>query len=289
MRNDNLKSGAFLYLQMILLWIFASMLLLFLRNYGVDQEPAENLIKGVSPKQFLPVSIALGAMAGIVYTTIELIFELPYFQRHSYGRILLGKLLLFFFSVKVILAFAIMAATFFTDTVMAREEVIHILRSETYWVIFIFYLLVAGLTSFVRLVSQKFGPKVLWNMFIGKYRNPREEMRVFMFLDLKSSTTIAEKLGHIKFSRLIQYCFADLTPAINKHKVEIYQYVGDEAVLSWTMEAGFKNNNCIHCYFTYMEVLNAKSDYYQKEYGIQPVFKASPFWFNMVPFVPKHQ
>ena len=95
-----------------------------------------------------------------------------------------------------------------------------------------------------------------------------------MFLDLKSSTTIAEKLGHIKFSRLIQDCFADLTPAIKKHKVEIYQYVGDEVVLSWPIDKGFENNNCIHCYFNYRELLNAKSDYYQQEYGVQPIFKA---------------
>ncbi|MEO0338384.1 MAG: adenylate/guanylate cyclase domain-containing protein, partial [Bacteroidota bacterium] len=119
-----------------------------------------------------------------------------------------------------------------------------------------------------------FGPGVLWNMFIGRYRNPREEQRVFMFLDLKSSTTIAEKLGHIKFSKLIQNCFADLTPVVTKHKVEIYQYVGDEAVLSWPLDSGFEKNNCIHCYFDYMDILAAKADYYEKEYGLQPFFKA---------------
>ncbi|MBT8234872.1 MAG: adenylate/guanylate cyclase domain-containing protein, partial [Bacteroidia bacterium] len=117
-------------------------------------------------------------------------------------------------------------------------------------------------------------PGILWNMFIGRYRNPREELRVFMFLDLRSSTTIAEKLGHIKFSRLIQDCFADLTPVIKKHSVEIYQYVGDEAVLSWPVESGLEDNNCIHCYFDYMEVLASKSDHYEKTYGLQPFFKA---------------
>ena len=95
-----------------------------------------------------------------------------------------------------------------------------------------------------------------------------------MFLDLKSSTTIAEKLGHIKFSRLIQNCFADLTPVVTEHKVEIYQYVGDEAVLSWPLESGLENNHCIHCYFDYMKVLEEKADHYQKEYGLKPFFKA---------------
>jgi adenylate cyclase len=157
---------------------------------------------------------------------------------------------------------------------METAEIIQILRSNVYWVIFIYFLFITSLISFVRMVSRKFGPGILWNMFIGKYRNPREELRVFMFLDLKSSTTIAEKLGHIKFSRLIQDCFADLTSVITKHKVEIYQYVGDEAVLSWPLEKGLENNHCIHCYFDYMEVLASKSDHYETTYGLQPFFKA---------------
>ena len=162
----------------------------------------------------------------------------------------------------------------FSNLQMELDELIQILRSKVYWVIFVFFLLVSALISFIRMVNQKFGPGVLWNMFIGKYRNPREEERVFMFLDLKSSTMIAEKLGHIKFSRMIQDCFADLTPVVTKHRVEIYQYVGDEAVLSWPLEDGLDNNRCIHCYFDYMEVLSVRSNYYLKEYGIAPKFKA---------------
>ena len=111
-------------------------------------------------------------------------------------------------------------------------------------------------------------------MFIGRYQNPREERRIFMFLDLKSSTTIAEKIGHLKFSKLIQDCFADLTPIVKKHNVEIYQYVGDEAVLSWFVEKGIPENHCIHTYFDFMDLLNSKSEYYEKIYGLQPFFKA---------------
>ncbi len=274
MIRDNVKSIAFFYLQMILIWIMATMLFLFLRNYGVDHSASERIIAEVDPRLFLLISIFLGAMTGIVYTTVELVTERPYFLKHSYGHIILVKLIVFFIAVKLILALGISIATTVTGRLLAREEIIEILRSKSYWVFFAFFLLVAASISFVRMVSRKFGPGLLWNMFTGKYRNPREEERVFMFLDLKSSTTIAEKLGHIKFSRLIQDCFADLTPVINKHKVEIYQYVGDEAILSWHLKEGFENNNCIHCYFAYMELLKAKKDYYQKEYGVQPVFKA---------------
>ena len=33
--------------------------------------------------------------------------------------------------------------------------------------------------------------------------------RIFMFIDMKDSTTHAEQLGHVKFTHLIQDCFRD--------------------------------------------------------------------------------
>ena len=66
-------------------------------------------------------------------------------------------------------------------------------------------------------------------------------------------TTIAEKLGHIQFSRLIQDCFYDLTDIVLMHNVEIYQYVGDEIVFTWKTEEGISNNNCISLFFKIKE------------------------------------
>lgn len=64
-------------------------------------------------------------------------------------------------------------------------------------------------------------------------RVPREEDRIFLFLDLNSSTVLAEELGHIRYSELSKCCLADLALSVKKYKATVYQYVGDEAVLSW--------------------------------------------------------
>ena len=60
-------------------------------------------------------------------------------------------------------------------------------------------------------------------------------------MDLKSSTTYAEKLGHIKYSQLLQDFFSDLTDVVSQFNVQVYQYVGDEAVISWDKEEGAEN------------------------------------------------
>ena len=93
-------------------------------------------------------------------------------------------------------------------------------------------------------------------------------------MDLKSSTTHAEKLGHFKYSQLIQDCFYDLTDVVLCHEAQIYQYVGDEVVLTWKVDKGIKNNNCIHTFLEYDKAIKDRTNYYHNKYGLVPQFKA---------------
>ena len=50
---------------------------------------------------------------------------------------------------------------------------------------------------------------------------------------------------------MIQNCFQDVNKVIPKYYAEVYQYVGDEVVLTWLKEEGLRNNNCINFYFAF--------------------------------------
>ena len=126
----------------------------------------------------------------------------------------------------------------------------------------------------VVVVNEKFGKGVLRDMLLGKYRNPRIEKKVFMFVDLKSSTMLAEKMGYIKYSSLIQQCFYDLNEVVRKYDGQIYQYVGDEAVIFWDFDKGIEKNRCIECFFAFRNKLNLKSGFYKKKFQLLPEFKA---------------
>ena len=142
-------------------------------------------------------------------------------------------------------------------------------------VMVIIYWSIACLSAiFILQVSDKFGQGVLISFLLGKYHRPKEEDRIFMFMDLKSSTTFAEKLGHIKYSQFIQDCFFDITDIITKYEARIYQYVGDEVVLSWRIKEGIEQGHCINTFFAYDSLLKSKRNYYEKKYGISPEFKA---------------
>jgi adenylate cyclase len=120
-------------------------------------------------------------------------------------------------------------------------------------------------------LNSLFGRGILFKLITGQFYIPKEEFRVFMFLDLESSTQHAENLAHIKYSKLIQDCFYDMR-VIAKTKAEVYQYVGDEAVLTWK---SVKNiDDCLLAFFLFKKQLQLRSDYYNKEYDFLPSFKA---------------
>lgn len=128
--------------------------------------------------------------------------------------------------------------------------------------------------NFIRQINRLMGQNVLLNYVLGKYQLPLEEELIFMFLDLKSSTTIAERIGLEKNHEFLNDFFYDMTDPILECKGRIYQYVGDETVITWHMKEGISELNCIKCFFKIQEKISAKKEIYIKKYDVYPEFKA---------------
>jgi len=148
------------------------------------------------------------------------------------------------------------------------------LKDERFMAILLYIILCSFIFSLMKIAAERFGRGVFIKILMGKYRTPKEEERIFMFLDLKNSTTIAERLGHLKYSQFIQDCFYDLNMIVFKYEAEIYQYVGDEAVLTWPYARGIANNNCVRLFFEFQQQRQSREGYYLKKYGVYPEFKA---------------
>lgn len=129
------------------------------------------------------------------------------------------------------------------------------------------------LMNFIKLTSRIIGPKLMYNYIWGKYHKPVKEERIFMFIDINSSTTLAEKMTTEKYHAFLNKFFHDIATPISRYHGEIYQYVGDEVVVTWKMKDGLKNSNCIKTYFRIVKVMDKLKDAYLKEYGIFPEFK----------------
>jgi adenylate cyclase len=124
-------------------------------------------------------------------------------------------------------------------------------------------------------LDRKLGKNSLWNLITGKYHQAQQQERVFLFLDIKNSTTIAESMGELKFSEFLQDFYYDISDPIDRQGGEVYQYVGDEVVVSWPVQDGFKNNRCVKAFLDAQAKIANFADYYRETYGVAPEFKGS--------------
>jgi len=223
--------------------------------------------------QNLIVHLVLGLCAGLLFGSLEHIYEKYIFRNIGFGKAIFLGSLFYTFVIVAIIALALVIFSSLSKENLAREQYWNFLLSKQTVLLIGYFFMVGTFTNLFREIDQKFGKGNLWKMLRGEFYSPKEEEKIFMFLDLKSSTKIAEGLGHIEYSKMIQDCFKDMG-IVEKFGGEIYQYVGDEAVITWDIKKGLKNNNCIYTIYGFKDQLNNRRKHYLDTYGLFPEFKA---------------
>jgi adenylate cyclase len=223
------------------------------------------------------LAVIIGILYGASLGVLDYFFDKEFFRNKSLGKI-------FFLKAVISLAFLSLIFNlvrfFLFDAIVASSLGKKIPPlSDTVWnyffiMILIYCFFMTLVITFIIQVNKKFGPGVLLPLLLGKYRNPIEENRAFLFMDLKSSTTIAEALGHIRYSAFIRDSFMDINKVLKLHDAEIYQYVGDEIVVSWRIDERVKKIACAQFFFACQKQFESRSDYYLEKYGTVPAFKA---------------
>ncbi|MEP4093671.1 adenylate/guanylate cyclase domain-containing protein [Reichenbachiella sp.] len=258
-------------------WIVVSILNFFLGyssllEYNCDLEGKSVLLPFMG-------SIYTGIMAGLTGGSIMVLVWEKWLRSKPYGQALLYILATY----SIVFVFVSIQAGLFhhvniLDLPITSPKVwtatFDLLLDPISIAPYFFWLLIVCLTLIFLQVNDKFGPGIFKEFLLGKYFQPKREERIFMFLDLRSSTSIAEKLGEEKYFNFLKQVYSWVTPAILNHAGEIYQYVGDEIVISWKPKYGFLRANCLECFFDIQKSLKAKKGYFIEKYGVNPEFKA---------------
>ncbi len=264
-------------LWIILAWTLVS-LFQFLIGYGIILEAKIEFSTKVFQAYFLS-SIITGIIAGTL-GGITLVYLWEYWLRSKPYGIALLRILISYTVVFFIVA--LLTDVYFESSVGGKSffavelwvQSLRDFKSLNRLIPYSIWLIVTAFTVIVFLVNDKYGPGVFVKFLMGRYFRPRREERIFMFLDLRSSTEAAESLGESRYFAYLKDVFKYATPPILAHKGEIYQYVGDEIVISWEKAEGVENNNCIECYFSIRKALSKVKPYFEQHYGIFPEFKA---------------
>ncbi len=261
-----------------IIWLVTGWVLLLSDELAMGDNP---LPEGAIDTNFEVVLFASFSifMLGIFVGTLEMVYVNWLFRKAGLWETILYKFILYvvLFTVIVAIVYPI-AASIELQVGVTHPEVLE--KASLFWGSYAFWstglqLSFSLLISLVYAsISENLGHSVLVNFFTGKYHRPKQEERIFMFLDMKSSTSIAESLGHLRYFDFLQQYYDDLANAIIQYEGEVYQYVGDEIVLTWPVAKGIYNHNCMRCFFAMKHALAQKATTYQEKFGHMPEFKA---------------
>ncbi|WP_206539389.1 adenylate/guanylate cyclase domain-containing protein [Psychroserpens jangbogonensis] len=225
----------------------------------------------------LVVSIGSFCM-GLFQGCVEVLWMKAYFSKLELWKKFVFKSI--FYLILIILFLSIITlvtnAILLNSNVFSQEvfdRLLNFMSEFSFWTIIIYTGIILDIALFYSVIETYLGNNVVLN-YLGKYHKPIQEKRIFMFLDMKSSTTIAEQIGHERYFKLLKTYYADMTNAILETSGEVYQYVGDEIVVTWKEKRGVHNNNCIHCFIKISNAITKNKDTYITEFGLIPEFKA---------------
>ncbi len=225
---------------------------------------------------FIPLSTSF--VIGLLVGFFEILFVNKWFQNRKFYEKILFKSIVYTIAIIVATLIIIVLGHSISQKLnpfgnKVWNFVLSFFTDFAFWSIIFYYSFSILISLFYREVSDNIGQAVSLNFFTGKYHQPKSEHRTFMFLDMKSSTSHAEKLGHIKYFQMLKEYYTDLSRAILNHGGEIYQYVGDEIVITWKSKKDYAKNT-LDCFYAMKNAIAEQQQKYLNKYQIAPTFKA---------------
>ncbi len=114
------------------------------------------------------------------------------------------------------------------------------------------------------------GPRTLIAFVTGRYHRPRQEERLVLFLDLRGSTGVAERLGDLEFHRFLDRLVSGLADPVADADGEIYRYIGDEIIITWSLARRTAGIAAVACLIEIDDVLSRHRADYTAQFGVVP-------------------
>ena len=257
------------------LWIICLFFYYLLIYFAIDEVSPDKLDLAES---FLSAFI-IGLLLGLTNGFLEVFIFRQRFKRLRFSYTVILKTFLFAAAFIATVVFFIQIKNYLLAPSGLYEKPVHdelgeFFGSSEFFKHGLYAVLFSFVINFFLQIDNKMGKNVLFNLFIGKFHRPRKQKKIIMFLDLTSSTSIAEKIGDHKYSALLRDFFFDIDEIISETKGAVYQYIGDEVVILWDVKEGIDNSNWIRCYYEPKKSIYIKIDKYNELYTAFPRFKA---------------
>jgi adenylate cyclase len=134
---------------------------------------------------------------------------------------------------------------------------------------------VAFAMLFILQLARLIGGRTVRDIVLGRYHRPRREERFFLFIDVAGSTPLAERIGPEAVHRFLGRVFRLAADPIEDQGGDVYQYVGDEMVITWTLAEGRPAARPIACFFAIEAALQAETTHFERLFGVAPRLRAA--------------
>lgn len=262
----------------IIIWILALQVFLFIRFGGysatIVNHIAPRLLSEFNHNIFL--AFFTGGLMGLIFGTLEFYVFRTKWKHLSFGKLLIIRLFTYVISLlftTVFIAFVYSLLIKNLSLAGTIKELGKFIKDAHFKLIGVYGLLVSITLFFFGQMNKKIGEGALIHIISGRYHRPKEEYRIFMFIDLENSTYLASHLGHIKFSRMLQEAYTAMSKYIIQYRAKVYQHVGDEVVITW--KKSVEENDILKFFFAYKQELLRQHKKYRQNYGVMPRFRAS--------------
>jgi len=186
-------------------------------------------------------------------------------RQFSFGKMLLRKVFYYLTGIIMVFLFIKLTVEFFDQSF----NHFHFIKFLIIWSV------AASFNVVLKNIYDHFDRSIFKSWVTGRYYVPAEEERIFLFLDINGSTSIAESLGSKHYFNFLNDFHKLVEKAVINFDGELYQYVGDEAIISWNLPNGLANNNAIEAFFDIEHTMAKNAAYFNKTYGVIPKIKGS--------------
>jgi adenylate cyclase len=152
--------------------------------------------------------------------------------------------------------------------------VVNVYNARTGLIAVCLELVAVGVVVMMFQAAGLVGYRTFTALLRGKYRRPYAERRFFLF-DVVSSTAIAECLVPLQAHRFLAAVFSAVAEPIELCRGEIYQYVGDEIVITWVEADGVPDARSLRCFFEMRAALAADARQFVDRFGVKPELRGA--------------
>lgn len=127
---------------------------------------------------------------------------------------------------------------------------------------------------FILDVARMIGPRVLTKVILGQYHQPVTEERLFLFLDVRGATALAQRLGDEETHEFLTRFFADIDKIMLRWRGEVVTYLGDGVLITWPFQEAIDKSAPLEFLADVMAWIVKSAPDYKAEFGAIPTFRA---------------